>query len=290
MATLENRFEYAGTRDRFYDYCRWEYTPAVGWRGKFRSVNLLYHSFDAAGLGEPAYAFVRALREGFGAGRTVWGVKLRGGELSWEFYFYDYRRRERRRSISRFLEILRPFASCRIRPNENLPYFMFSVDVTPALVAGEEPLERVHMYIGNPGSSVSSGICYALEEGRTRLENFYFFFDTARHLEDAASKAACSAYLDTTVLDAREVFRPELARCATICVANKQENDCIYFSRIDVDQLLLFLRERAYPPALTAFVEENRADLDHLLYDVGFDYRMAEGKLEVLKSGYYGFF
>ncbi len=290
MATLENRFEYAGTRDRFYDYCRWEYTPAVGWRGKFRSVNLLYHSFDAAGLGEPAYAFVRALREGFGAGRTVWGVKLRGGELSWEFYFYDYRRRERRRSISRFLEILRPFAPCGIRPNENLPYFMFSVDVTPALVAGEKPLERVHMYIGNPGSSVSSGICYALEEDRTRLENFYFFFDTDRHLEDAASKAACSAYLDTTVLDAREVFRPGLTRCRTICVANKQENDCIYFSRIDVDQLLLFLREMAYPSALTAFLEENRADLDHLLYDVGFDYRMAGGKLEVLKSGYYGFF
>ena len=37
-------------------------------------------------------------------------------------------------------------------------------------------------------------------------------------------------------------------------------------------------------------VEQNRAKLDHLEFDVGIDYRMDGDKLTVLKSGYYGTF
>ena len=39
-----------------------------------------------------------------------------------------------------------------------------------------------------------------------------------------------------------------------------------------------------------AIVHENRASLDYLLFDVGFDYRMEAGRLAILKSGYYGVF
>ena len=42
------------------------------------------------------------------------------------------------------------------------------------------------MYIGNPGSTVSSGIAYALTAKDTTLENFYFFFDAARDLSEPA--------------------------------------------------------------------------------------------------------
>jgi hypothetical protein len=37
-------------------------------------------------------------------------------------------------------------------------------------------------------------------------------------------------------------------------------------------------------------VEENRGKLDHLYYDVGFDYKMEGNELVLLKSGYYGIF
>lgn len=30
--------------------------------------------------------------------------------------------------------------------------------------------------------------------------------------------------------------------------------------------------------------------LDHMLYDVGFDYRMEAGRLQIIKSAYYGVF
>ena len=54
--------------------------------------------------------------------------------------------------------------------------------------------------------------------------------------------------------------------------------------------MLFFLKRMAYPERIVAFVEDNKARLDHLLYDVGIDYRMTEGKVEYLKSGYYGIF
>ena len=75
-----------------------------------------------------------------------------------------------------------------------------------------------------------------------------------------------------------------------IVIANKQHNDSVYFSRIDVDQLIFFLRRMQYPDQICNFVEAQRAKLDHLLFDVGFDYRLEAGKLVILKSGYYGVF
>ena len=52
----------------------------------------------------------------------------------------------------------------------------------------------------------------------------------------------------------------------------------------------LFLRQFGYPEETVSFVENNRSMLDHLEYDVGFDYRMEGSDLMVLKSGYYGIF
>src|SRR5262249_53650924 len=158
------------------------------------------------------------------------------------FYFYDYARRERNVSISKVLAATAPFARCDIRPNEKLPYFMFSIDVDDALVTGKRGLDVVHMYVGNPGSTVSSGIAYALRPDITKLENFYFFFDAKTQMLEAADKICCSPYVDTTRIHYDQILWPELRQCRTICVANKQQNDCVYFSEINVDQLLFFLK------------------------------------------------
>jgi hypothetical protein len=45
-----------------------------------------------------------------------------------------------------------------------------------------------------------------------------------------------------------------------------------------------------YPGELISFIEKNRSKLDHLQYDVGYDYKMDGKDLMILKSGYYGVF
>jgi hypothetical protein len=284
------RFEYATAQDPSRNYCLWDYSPARPAEDKFRSVNLLYQSFAHAGVDARAYDIVDAIRDAIGPFRTVFGIKLLPDAIAWEFYFYDYKRIGREVSAAKVLDAIGPLVRCPVRPNENLPYFMFSLDIDAQLASGRRELDVVHLYVGNPGSTVSSGIAYAVRSASTTLENFYFFFDAKTQLEAAADKIRCSAYFDSTRLPIDEILLPELRSCQTICVANKQTNDCVYFSGIDVDQLALFLERFAYPVPVRQFVAENRARLDHLLFDVGIDYRMASGKLVTVKSGYYGVF
>jgi hypothetical protein len=283
-------FEYATNQNPSLNYCLWPYPHQAPVEDKFRSINLLYQTFDHTGMDPRAVDIVEAIRDGIGPFRTVFGVKLLGEKVAWEFYFYDYERRRRQVSISRVLQAIRPFIPTDIEPNENLPYFMFSLDMNYDIVTARAPLDVVHMYVGNPGSTVSSGIAYAVRANSTTLENFYFFFDAASQLADVAGKITTSALFDDTQLNVEAVLIPQLRRCRTICLANKQTHDCIYFSGVDIDQLKWFLHWLRYPDAITAFVTKNRDNLDHLLFDVGFDYRMEHGTLRIIKSGYYGVF
>ena len=276
--------------DLYYDYCLWQYKPVAPPEGKLRSANLLYHSFEVTGAPDSAYALVDAIRREIGMFNTVWGIKQVGGDLRWEFYFYDYRRRARERSMVRVLQAMRPFIPCDVPTNEQLSYFMFSLDVNNELLAGRKELGEVHMYIGNTGSTVSSGICYSLMAQGTRLENFYFFFDAKTEGDKIEGKVASSAFVDTTAIGMDRLLWPELRDCRVIVVANKQQNDALYFSRITIDQLLFFLKRMEYPASHVAFVEANRDRLDHLLYDVGIDYRTEGDQFRILKSGYYGIF
>lgn len=281
--------EYTNAQEVFYDFCLWEYTPTVPFEKKYKSSNLLFHSFDVEGVNPRIFELVRSIREGIGISNTVWGVKRLGQNIQWEFYFYDYRRKNRGRSISRILEVIRPFIACDIKANERFHYFMFSFDICDDLISGARDLEEMHMYIGNPGSTVSSGICYSLTQSAMKLENLYFFFDAKRQANEIFSKAACSAYIDSRVnLD--QILWPEMRDCKVIVVANKQQNDAVYFSGINVDQLIFFLKRMNYPSELVSYIEKNRGVLDHLQYDVGYDYRIEGKDLVILKSGYYGIF
>lgn len=287
---LVDRLEYTTDQDHYFSYCWWPYEPVAPVAGKFRPANLLYQSFDLAGIDEHAFEIVRTIQQAIGMFRTVYGIKLVDDRLAWEFYFYDYKRQQRDVSISRVLEAIRPYASSPVRANENLEYFMFSIDLDDKLVTGARDLDVVHMYIGNPGSTVSSGIAYALTERSTTLENFYFFFDATRDLSEVADKIRCSAHVDAGRIELNRILVPELRTCHTICVANKKTHDTVYFSGINVEQLLFFFELLHYPRSIVEFVTRHKSKLDHLLYDVGFDYTTQGDKLVLLKSGYYGVF
>lgn len=285
-----DRFEFATDADPSLSYCLWNYPRPAGSADKFRSINLLYHSFALAGIDERAFEIVEALRDGIGPFRTVYGVKYADGQFLWELYFYDYKRQQRELSAARVIEVIRPWVRCQPSLAETLPYFMFSLDLDDSIARGVRPLDVIHMYIGNPGSAVSSGIAYGVRKQDTTLENFYFFFDAKTELAQVTRKIEASAQVDLTRIDIGEILVPELRDCRTICIANKRTHDCVYFSGVSVGQLVYFLERLRYPSPTVDFVAEHRARLDHLLFDVGIDYVMREGKLVILKSGYYGVF
>ncbi|MFC7297132.1 hypothetical protein [Herminiimonas aquatilis] len=276
--------------DRYYDYCLWEYAPVANPQGKLRSINLLNNTFASEAIGPHAAEVIAAIRQAFGMARTVWGVKQENGKISWELYFYDYDRQHRARSITQLLQVIKPWIACDLTVRESSDYFMFSIDLNYALLNEGAQMDELQMYMGNVGSTVSSGICYAVTKDAMTMKNFYFFFDARTQAREIVDKVRSSVYLDLAHFDLDTVLWPELRECQTIVVANKRTHDGVYFSRITIDQLLFFLRKMQFPTEQIAFAEQHRAGLDHLLYDVGIDYRMENGVVKVLKSAYYGVF
>ena len=203
---LADRLEFATALDPARNYCLWDYSPAAPAEDKFRSINLLLQSFDHAALDPRGHAIVDAIRQAIGGFRTVYGVKQADGRLAWEFYFYDYARQQREVSATQVLRAIAPWMPCKVVIDEQLPYFMFSLDLDHALAGGRRALDVVHLYIGNPGSAVSSGIAYGARATGCTLENFYFFFDAATQLDLAADKIACSAHMDTARVAINEVL------------------------------------------------------------------------------------
>lgn len=278
--------------DQYYNYCWWPYRPVSPTAGKLRPVSLLGRAFDIMDVADTGTHLVAGTQSALGLFRTVWGMKWNGQELSWEFYLYDYERRERTVSASRLFDgsddQLRLANGLEV--NESIPYFMFSFNRTAADLQSAAPVDTLNIYIGNPGSHVSSGISYRLNNEGMRLDNFYFFFNAAKDREEIYGKVNCSVHVDMERTDTDTIVWPELLDCETICLANKQLHDTVYFSGINVGQLLFFLRRLEYPAELTDYVSSQRAKLDHLLFDVGFDYTTNDGQVQIGKSGLYGIF
>lgn len=252
-------------RDRYADYCLWDYPPVASPEGKLRSANLLWRAIEAAGGAPHLGAACRTLRDALGPFRTVFGVKKSAGRLSFEFYFYDYARLERSVSVSRVLAALAPHVTCSLPPLEGRPYFMFSLDLDEDIAGGRRPLDTINIYIGNPGSNVSSGICYEQSAAGLRLANLYYFFDAEREMDDIIAKIGCSAHHDLGGFPLAAVLRRDLLDCAVVVVANKKFTDGIYFSRIAVDPLIGFLEKETFPADLVRFVRDHRNELDHML-------------------------
>ncbi len=282
--------ELCAANEPLYDFCLWEYPAATPTAGKLRSANVLYRSFDVEGIGAGGRETVAAIRAGMGMGRSVWGIKHDGGAVSWEFYFYDYERERRTRSLPRLLDALAPRWHGRLPAVEAIPYFMFSLDLQARHFTEAAVIETADIYIGNPGSQVSSGICYAIGAGAPQLKNFYFFFDAATQMSEIVAKARTSMHLAYPGFQPEHVLWPDFCDCRTIVVANKADRDGVYFSRVSAAHLLRFMRRLGWPASLVDFVYAEQARLDHLCFDVGFDYRVENGRFTITKSACYGFF
>jgi hypothetical protein len=288
--TLADRIKPARRSDPSLDYCLWPYDPpALSNADSWQSSALLYHSFEVAGVSDRMIAFCDALQAANGPFKTVWGIKHAGGKLSWEFYFYDYARLDRgfdTRALARATQGIVPITAPL--DADQIPYFMYSVELTAQHVIADAPIDQIDIYVGNPGSAVSSGICYGVSEKGRELRNFYFFFNAKDHAEDIRAKIASTAFLGAPDLRMEDILWPQMT-AQTIVVANKRHNDSLYFSRIPVAEVVDFLDVLNFPDPLQHFLKENQHRFAHLLFDVGYDW-IADpaGGLRYVKGSYYG--
>jgi len=286
MEKSEKLLFYSESKDILFNYCHKPYVPVKPVIGKLKSENLLFESFRHESCGDEFYRFIEMLKTDFGLDSTVWGIKKANGNLFWEFYFYNYNKKDSRINVSNFLTICKNFFSSILDMNEKTPYFMFSADITKD-VFRQKKIGGAHIYFSH--LLTNSGHCYFKSSEETRIENIYhFFYDLKDDLRKIVAEVKNALFNDVNTSVIKNILIQELLPCKHICVAHKEDREGIYYSGITVDQFLFFLRKFEYPCGIIDFIEENKKNLDHLLYDIGFDYKLNQNMFTIIKSGYYG--
>ena len=273
--------------DRFFDYCLHPYEPRRSSVGKLRAENILWNSFDVAQLDPLLESAVRSASQSVGRDMTVWGIKYDRRQLFWEFYFYDPKEYAPRVTVSAMRETLFPYLAMDAHVPETIPYIMFSFDLFP-WTAETKCIDSLNLYLGSAHTQ-GTGRSYVVTGDRMELRNIYRALHPTLEIEKVLFNIRSSVFIDFTMVPLSRVLLPELFSCRQICVTKKPTTDGIYYSGVDVNQLLWFLKYFEYPSSLTAFVESHWQGFEHLFFDIGIDYAMdACGRLVMTKSSFYG--
>lgn len=272
--------------DRYFDYCLEPYAPRRPPAGKLRSENLLWHALRLAGVESAFEAPLRALQASLGRDMIVWGIKHDGARFFFELYIYDPQHEEPRARYAGLQETLAPWLRLTPSPSPAIPTMMVSFDLDDA-VAGSGVIEEANLYL--TGTPRHEGRSYAARGDTLELRNHYRFLEPKREVDQVLALLRSSAFIDyREPRTLAQVLIPELFACKRICVAKKRACDGLYFSGVDVDQLLFALRRFAWPSAFTTLVQNVVADLDHLYFDVGVDVAQPNGEITYPKTSIYG--
>jgi hypothetical protein len=222
----------------------------------------------------------------------VWGVKLENSTLTWELYFYNQRVMDPRMTVEGLLKLLHSYFKIPAFVEigiERQPYRMFSIDLSDDIFRSKQ-INNVHLYMqGRPG--IYEGNSYYWGYDGMHFENHIEFFRMPQEVGQFIRKIKHSVFLtkDSVSFLKHDLIR-ELMPCHRICFAHKRNKDCIYFSRVNVDQLLYFLEHFSYPNHMADFIRSHKEKLDHLLYDVAVECTLGTKGFVFCKSSYYGVF
>jgi hypothetical protein len=268
------------------NYALLPYQPVTEPVGKLRSIEVLADSFARAGLEAEARRVCDLSRERWGLGGTGWGIKQTAGEIAWELYYYSHWDDEPL-STARVLDFIDDVLVAGELPRTDEDHWSISFDLTTEMLLGNEAVDDLHVY--RPHHLHAAPITcasYALRAQVASLENLYFLFDP---IEDRAD-------IDTHLADTfhgrraapAELLWAELFPNNHVAIAHKPRQDGLYVGGLDLDQFRAFLERVDFDPGTRRFVDDHAEELDHLRWDVGYDFRATDSGVEIVKAGFYG--
>ncbi len=276
--------------DPFFDFCLWPYepiglNPALHIKGSTLLLTLCQRLGMAPEISELAHSIVDMV----GEFQTVWGIKTDGERLGVEFYFYDYRLQNRIHDFEQVHRHLRPYFSADIQLSNDVPYFMYSIELPMDSAGAARSIDEVDFYVGIPGGSLTAGACYRQTAAAREFKNVYYFFDTQTDMPEIERKFEMSVLGGRNDLSLGDIFWAEL-NPATVVQAHKRTHESFYFSRVSSEGLRLFLA-RGLPEdnIVKKAVSEFGDQIDHLYFDAGYDYTVSSsGNVIVEKMSFYG--
>ena len=274
-----------GADEQPYDYVLLPYPPVTPTEGKLASVNVLRESFAMMGVEEEGMRIVDGVIQWLGSGRTVWGIKYRGPDepMSWEFYFYHRDRPGRELTLDGVLDSVAPHLEFSAELDRPVDWLMFSFEFGPEELK-TRTVPHVSLYVRD------SNLSYDLIGSDLVATNLYLFYDTSTDTIPLLQRIHSLVHFTGEGNQLGVLMPPVYYRCRTVCVANKRQYDALYFSRTSQRGLHRFLEAFEWPEHLRRYMESNREGFDHLLWDIGYDFRLSGGDIQWGKSGFYGYF
>lgn len=272
------------TGDLFRDFCLWDYDPvAAPGPGTLRQSAFLGASLSRIPEGVALAQVFGRIRDHWGAFQTVWGVKSGPMGLSWELYFYDYDRADRRLGIAALVDCLPELCAPALSGADALPWFMMSVEFDATTVTGRG-IPSVDLYFEGEGGTISAGLS-EVWDGQTRQpKNDYRFYrsreDRAAILQDLAG-----------VPQMPNPLAPGRYGEEVFVISRKSHSSAVYFSRADAAATLRFARETGFDPVLCDALQDDLPGYAPYLFDLGVDYAPApQGPGTIRRSAIYGVF
>lgn len=265
--------------DLFRDFCLWDYRPVTPPDADtLRHSAFLAASLDLAPHGRAVADAFGRIRDRWGAFHTVWGIKSAPTGLSWELYFYDYDRADRRHGIAALADCLPGLCAPNLAAADEWPWFMFSVEFNAATVTGGG-IPSVDLYFEGDGGTISAGLS-EVWDGKTRTpKNDYRFYrsgpDRAQVLRDLTGMPPLPTPLEPGRYG-EEVF----------VISRKSHSSAVYFSRATAEATVRFARENGFHPGLTETLAAEQSRYAPYLFDLGVDY----GPEGLRRSAIYGVF
>lgn len=277
--------------DRYLDFRVLSYQPVAPTSGRIRSVNLLRASFAAFGVLERGNQVIDIMRDTFGLFETGWGFKVGIDGPTWELYWYHEQQEPRTKSIAQLRESLAGFGGLSLDVDLNLPFASFSMDLDEIIDGTDQGVSWLNLYFGNGVDSRCPGLSCRVTSDELLLQNTYFVGET----DDAVAMREIRTRIlysprngsgpATMELLGR---RPHSTRY--VYFANKPLCDAIYYSQTDFAFYEHFVDWAGFPKGYRDFVARSAPMLDHLRWDVGYNYVVVNDDILVSKVGVYGYF
>lgn len=226
---------------------------------------------------------VSSVHSTIGPDRTVWGVKVENGLLSWELYFYFMQPELVRQAVEPVTgwdigEVSAPGGTC-------------SIEIRVDHDGRPEPITSIDLYrqVQLSDTICRVATCHTYGADGLQFKNHYTFVPASEYDQIHRCVIDGGNYLDPDV-PSTEVLRPEFVDCKVVCVAAKRGSDGVYFGGVDHHQFLDFIKWAGFPDELATSISRWGDDLSHIRFDVGFDYKVRDGEAQVIKAGFYGWF
>jgi len=281
-----HKLQYQSKNDIIVDFTGQQYNLLTfDMNDKIKSSNILINSFTNTKYED---MFLNILNK-FKDDKLLWSIKNINNNIEWELYF-----QRNLVNLHNSKEKLKKYFDFPISHLESINHFIWSVNINDfsfkeinlyTLFDAEKFGDYLHF---GAFSYSYDGINYEHQS------NYYAWKESLKNINRIKDNIYSSFFgfngknmEDIIIPEFLEWYKNDVSKHG-IWISNKKYCDSIYYQSLNVDMLIIFLKKFNYPQNQIGFLEDNKNNLDHLLYDVAIDYKVENKKFKIIKTGYYG--